>query len=49
MDAFPADVRGQVGRITTSPRSPRQRVRAGRRHEALRHPAVDVVEPVLER
>jgi hypothetical protein len=29
-------------------RSARQRVRAGRGHEPLRHPVVDVVEPVLE-
>ena len=29
--------------------SSRQRVRAGRRHEPLRHPVVDVMEPVVER
>ena len=27
----------------------RQRVRAGRRHEPLGHPVVDVMEPVVER
>jgi hypothetical protein len=48
-----AKLRRRSGRLVTrtlrgNPSS-RQRVRAGRRHEPLGHPVVDVMEPVVER